>query len=142
MYFLMALSVLSLISSSDSRLLFRFDPLAHCAVAGCCLFILRRETSMLHRWHRGWRRFPSSKMTTVSSTSQCRKWTHITVLVAAWPGHPSTGQLYGPPLAGKSMQYMRSSSLMDEVFQLRLASAALPCCVILCPAKDTVVTSS
>ena len=40
---------------------------------------------MLHQGHRGWGRFPSSKMTTVSRTCWCRKWTRIAVLVAARP---------------------------------------------------------
>ena len=65
---------------------------------------------MSHRGHRGWGRFPSSKITTVSRTFWCRKWTRIAVLVAARPGHPSTGQLRGPPLVGKAMQYFCGSS--------------------------------
>ena len=67
-------------------------------------------------------------MTTVSRTCQCRKWTRIAVLFAARPGHPSTGQLRGPPLEGKAMRYVRGSSPVAEVVQLHLSSAARPCC--------------
>ena len=56
---------------------------------------------MSHRVHCGWGRFPSSRMTMVSRICRCRKCTCIAVLVAAWPGHPSTGDLCGSPLAGK-----------------------------------------
>ena len=91
---------------------------------------------MLHRGHRGRGMFPSSKMTTVSRTCRCRKCTRISVLVAARPGHPSTGQICGPPLDGKAMDYVCGSSPVDEVFQLRLSSAACPCCFILWPIND------
>ena len=97
---------------------------------------------MLHWGHRGWGVFPSFKMTTVSRTCRCIKCTHISVLVAARPGNPSTGQLHGPPLAGKAMQYIRGSCPVAEVFQLHLSSAACLCCVILCPTNDPTAISS
>ena len=58
---------------------------------------------MSHWGHRGWGRFTSSKMTTVSRTCRCRKCTRINVLITARPGHPSTGQLRGPPAVGNSI---------------------------------------
>ena len=92
--------------------------------------------------HRGWGRFPSSKMTTVSWTFRCRKWTHIAVLVVARPGHPSNRQLHGPPLAGKSMRYVHISSPVAEAIQIHISSAACPYCIFMCPAIDLSVISS
>ena len=134
--------MLSFNSASASRRLFRSAPLAHCAVSGCLPFSLRQGTRMSHWGHRGWGRFPSSKIATVSRTCRCIKLTYIAVLVATRPGHPSTGQLLGPPLAGKAMQYVRGSSPVSEVLQLRLSSTDRPCCAILCPAKDPAAISS
>ena len=134
--------MLSFNSSSANRRLFCSDPLVHCALEGCLTFRIRQGTSMSHQGHHGWGRFTSAKMTMVSRTCRCQKCTRIAVLVAASPGHPSIGQLYGPPLAGKSMQYVRVSSPVAEVFQLLLYSAAHPCCVILCPAKYPAAISS
>ena len=56
---------------------------------------------MLHQAHHGWRKFPSSRTTTMSRTCRCKKCTRIAVLVATRPGHPSTGKFCGPPFAGK-----------------------------------------
>ena len=70
---------------------------------------------MLHWGRFGWGRFPPFKMTTVSRAFRCRKWTCITILVAACPGHPSTGKLCRPPLDGNAMRYVRVSSPVAEV---------------------------
>ena len=92
--------------------------------------------SMSHRGHRGWGRFPTYKMTTVSRTCRCRKWTSIAVLVAACPGHPSNGQIRGPLLDGKVMWYVRIYSPLAKFVQLHLSSAARSCCVFMCPSID------
>ena len=136
------LSVLSLNSTSANRRLFCSAPLAQYAVAGCLPFSVLQGTIMLHWGHRGWRRFPSSKMTMMSRKCRCRKWTRIAVLAVGRPGHPSNGQLCVPPLAVKSMQYVHRSSPMAKVFQLLIYSSARPCCVILFPAKDPISTPS
>ena len=133
--------MISLNSSSANRQLFCSAPLAHCAVAGCLTFSVQQGTSMPHQGHRGWGRFPSPKMTTVSRTCRCRKCTCIAVLIAARPGHPSTGQLRRPSLSGKAMRYACGSFPVAKVFHIRLYSAARLCCVILCPAKDPSVIS-
>ena len=91
---------------------------------------------MSHRGHRGWGRFPTYKMTTVSRTCRCRKWTSIAVLVAACPGHPSNGQIRGPLLDGKVMWYVRIYSPLAKFVQLHLSSAARSCCVFMCPSID------
>ena len=134
--------MLSLNSTSANRRLYRSTPLAHCAVAGCLLFSIHQGNSMSHRGYRGWGRFPYSKMTTVSRKFRCIKCTSISVLVDACTGHPSTGQLRGPPLDGKSMRYVRGSSPVAEAFELSISSAARTCCVILFPAKYPAAISS
>ena len=77
---------------------------------------------MSYRGHCGWERFPSSKMTTASRTCQCRKCTLIVVLVAGLPGHPSNGQLRGPPLAGKYMSYIRITEYGNVEEEIQKAS--------------------
>ena len=99
-----SLSVLSISSAFASLRHFCSAPLAPCAVSGCLLSSVLQGTIMSYQGHRGWGTFLSSKMTTVSRTYWCRKWTRITVLVAARPGNPSTGQLREPPLAGNAMR--------------------------------------
>ena len=116
--------------------------MAHCAVANLPLLNARQDNSMSHQGHRGWGRFPVSKTTTVSQTCRCRKWTRIDVLVAARSGHPSNGHIRGPPLAGKALRYVCSSSPVDKVVQLHLSSTDRPCCVFMCPAIDPAAISS
>ena len=119
-----------------------YGPLKYTEWKAPCHPIVRQGTIISHWGHLGWGRFLYSKMTTVSRTYRCRKCTNISVLVAARPGHPSNGQLRRPPLAGKAMWYVRGSSPVAKVFQLRLYSADCLCCVILCPTKDPGAISS
>ena len=121
-----ALSELSLISDSASLRLFRSAPLAHWAVAGCLPFRSLQGTRMSHRLHHGWGRFTSYRMTTVSRTCRCRKCTRIDVLVAARPGHPSTGHLRGPLLAGNVNRNVCGPPTAAGVPQIRRVSATLP----------------
>ena len=105
-------------------------------VARCLLFISCHGTSMSQWWHFGWGRFPSSKTTTLFRTCRWRKCTRIAVLVTARPRQPSTGQFRGLPAVRKAIWYVRASSLRGAANQLNLPSAALPCCVLICPASD------
>ena len=98
-------SEFSLVSFSASRRLFLFAPLRHCAVPGCRLFSALRGTCMSHLAHRGWGKFPYSRITTVSRICRCTKCTRFFVLVASFPGHPSTGHVYGNPFSGKDIRY-------------------------------------
>ena len=118
--------MLSLNSSSANRRLFHSAPLAHCAVSGCLLFIVRQGTSMSHRGNHGWGVFTSSKMTTLSRTCRCKKWTRIAVLVVACPGHTSTGQIRGPPLSGNAMRYIRGSFPIGQGFPYPSLLCRLP----------------
>ena len=102
--------MLSLNYFSDNRCLFHSATLAHRVVAVFRLSSVGHGTSISHWGHCGWGVFPSFKMTTVFRKFRRRKYTRIAVLVTARPGHPSTGQLRGPPLAGKAMQYVRGYS--------------------------------
>ena len=96
-------------------------------MARCLPFRARQGTSILHWGYRGWGRFPLSKMTTLSRTCRCRKFTNIAVLIAARSIHTSTGNLHGPPAVGKAIWYVRGSSPRVEAAQLRLSSAARLC---------------
>ena len=84
-------SKFSLVSFSASRRLFLYTPFAHCTVPGWRPFSALRGTCMSHLEHRGWGKFPSSSITTVSRTCRCTKCTHIAVLVARAPGTPPRG---------------------------------------------------
>ena len=123
--------MISLNSSSANRRLFHSAPLLHCAVEVCLPFSVLQETSMLHRGHRRWGRFPSSKMTTVSRTCRCIKCTHIAFLVAARPGHPSIGQLYGLPWPGSPCGTYADLPLWPRlyrsIFPLPIAHAVSSC---------------
>ena len=79
-------------------------------MASCLPFRARQGIIMLHLGHRGWERFPSSKIITVSWTCRWEKCTCITVLVAACPIHPSTGKFHGTPMVRKSILYVCGSS--------------------------------
>ena len=80
-----------------------------------------------YNWHRGWEKFPSSKITTVSIVCRCRKCTYIAVLVATRPGHPSIGQLHGPHFAGKVIWKVRGPVPVAGFLHCRRVSATLPC---------------
>ena len=71
-------------------------------------------------------------MTTVSRTCQCRKYTHIAVLVATCPGQPSTRKLLRPHVVGKAIWYVCGSSSSVKAAQLHISSAAHPCYVPIC----------
>ena len=98
-------------SAPDNRRLFCSAPLAHCAVVGCLHFSVLKGISIFYLGHRGWGRFPSSKMTTVSRTCRCRKWTHIASLSSLVLGIPPPG----------------SSTGLLSTGRLCNTSAALPC---------------
>ena len=117
-------------------------PLSHWAVARCLPFRSRQGTSIFQWGHCGWSSFPPSKTTTVSRTCRWKNCTRIAVLVAARPGHPSTGQFRGPPTVRKSIVYIRGSSPGDMAAQLRILYAALPFCVCMCPAINPSAISS
>ena len=123
--------MLSLNYSSANLRLFCSAPLAHCAVAGCLLNSVCHSNSMSHLGHHGWVVFPSSKMTTVSSTCRCMKCTRIAVLVAARPGNPSTGQLRGPPMDGSTCSTSAAvplrPSFSRSIFPLPLAHSVTSC---------------
>ena len=131
-----ARSKLSLVSASASRRLLLSSPLEHCAVAGCRPCRARLGTSMSHRAHRGWGKFPSSRITTVSST--CR----IYVLVATLPGHPATGQLCGPPFAGKVILKLWGPVPVARVLHCWRISDTLPCWVIIWIDRDPAANNS
>ena len=71
-----------------------------------------------------------------------RKFTRITVLVAARPGHPPTGHFRGPPAVRKAIRYVRGSSPGGVYAQTRLPSTARPCCVLMYPAINPITISS
>ena len=98
--------------------------------------------ALLFRGHRGWGRFTSLKMTTVSRTCRWKKFTCIAVLVTARPVHPSTGQFRGPPVVRKSILYVRGYSPGSLDAQLRPPSAALQRCICMCPASNPSAISS
>ena len=131
--------MLSLNSASAIRRLFLSAHFLHIVVAWCLPFIY--GTSMSHREHLGWGSFPSSKMITISRTYQLQKCIRIAVLVPDRPGKPSTGQLRGPPLVGKAIQYARSLPPMDEASQLHHSTFVCPFCVILWDANDPAAIS-
>ena len=99
-YALKALEVISLSSSSVSCRLFRPAPFLHYTVRRCIPFRSRHDTIMLHRGHRGWGRFPSSGITTVSRTCRCHKFTRMAVHVTTRTLHPSTVKGLGPAFSG------------------------------------------
>ena len=82
---------------------------------------------MSHRAHRGWEKFPSSKITTVLRTCRCTKCTRIAVLFATLPVHPVTSYLHGPPFAVKVILYVWGLVPAAGVLHCRHISAALPC---------------
>ena len=90
-------------SSANNRRLFRSSPRLHCAVNLCVPFRAFHGTSMSHMGHRGWGRFPSSRITTVFLTCQYQKCTFISVRVYAWTLHLLTGQGLGPALVGNAI---------------------------------------
>ena len=65
---------------------------------------------MSQRGNRGWGRFPSSKMIKISRKCRWEKCTHIAVLIAALPIHPSTGQFHSPHVFRKAIMYIYGSS--------------------------------
>ena len=64
---------------------------------------------MLHQGHRGWGRFPSSTMITVSRTCRCRKYTQRPVLVISLPLYPLTGKSRGSAVLRKKQICLRFS---------------------------------
>ena len=48
----------------------------------------------------------------------------------------STGKFRGPTVVGKAIEYIHSSLTGAVAAQLCLPSAALPCCVCMCPASN------
>ena len=85
--------------SADRHCLFCSTSFLHCTVCQCTPFRARHGTSMLHRGHSGWGRFPSFNITTVSWTCQCHKCNRMAVRVTASPLHPSIGKGLGPSFA-------------------------------------------
>ena len=76
------------------------------AVRLCVPFRAYHVTSISHRGHHGWGRFPSSRITTVSMTCRCQKFAIITVCVNACPLHTSTGKGLGPSLVRNAILYV------------------------------------
>ena len=99
---LKTLAVTIIYPSAANLRIFRSTPWLHCAVHLCVPFRSFHGTSMTLRGHRGWERFPSSRIITVSLTCQYQMCTLIVVCVDARPLHPSTGQVLGTALAGNS----------------------------------------
>ena len=71
-YDLKALAVTYLSSSAANLRIFHSAPQGHCAVRLCVPFRAFHGTSMSHRGHRGWGRFPSSNITMVSLIFRCQ----------------------------------------------------------------------
>ena len=118
--------MLPLNSASDIRHLFLSAPFFHIAVEWCLPFKALHGTSISHREHLGWGNFPSSKMITISRTCRLQKCISIAVLAPAHPGRPSTGQLHGPPLVRKAIQYVYVSPPVAEASQIHRSSVAYP----------------
>ena len=133
--------MLSLNYSSANRHLIRSAPLAHCAVTGCLLFRICQRTSMSHRGHREWGGDSLLKNDHGVQDMPVQKMYRIDFLVAARPGHPSTGQIRRPPLDRKDMRYACGSSPVAKVFQIHFYSSAHPYCVVLCPANNPAAIS-
>ena len=133
--------MLSLSSASAICRLFRSAPFLHISLAWCLPLSARHRTSMLHREHLGFGRFPSSKMITMSRTCRLQKCIRIAVRVPALPGQTSTGKILGPPLVGKSIRYVCGSPPLAEASQLHRYSFACPCCVIQWDASDPAAIS-
>ena len=94
------------ISSAASLHRFCSAPFMHCAVLGWRPFKTAHGTIMSHQGQRGWGRFPSSTIITVSRTFWRRKCTRIPVLVFTLPLHPCTEQSCGPTTIGKETLYV------------------------------------
>ena len=94
---------------------------------------------MSHQEHRGWGRFPSSNIITVSLTCQWRKCNLISVYVFARPWHPSTGQFIEPPMVVKAVLYVCGSLPGVVVSHFRLPPSFLPCSVFLCNSSDPTI---
>ena len=73
-------------------------PFIYCDVRWCDQLWDCHGTSMLHRGHREWGRFPYYSITTVSWTCLCQKCIRMDVLIATCPLHPPTGQGLSQPL--------------------------------------------
>ena len=105
-----ALEVTALSSSAVKRRRFRSSPFLHSAVRWCSPFRDRHGSSMLHRGHHGWGRFPSSSITTVYWTCRCQNFIRMAVRVAARTLHPSTGKGLGPVFARNTILNVMGSS--------------------------------
>ena len=97
----------------DTVVMLEEGNLPHPRCARCDMQVPRKAlngrhlgTCMSHLAHRGWGKFPSSSITTVSWTFRCTKCTRIAVLVARAPGYPSTGHRCGPPFVRKDILYV------------------------------------
>ena len=101
--------MLSLISSTPSLRRFISAPLAHWAVVVWRPFRASHVNCIPQWGHRGWGRFPSSKIKMVSLTCLWNKFTLSAILVAARPLHPSTGHSCGPAAVGNEIQYVCGS---------------------------------
>ena len=65
----------------------------------------------------------------------------IVILVPARPGEPSIGQIHGPPLVRKAIQYVCGSPTVAKASQIHRSSADRPCCITLCDANDPAAIS-